>query len=108
MTHALVPATEPIFEAYAVFADFDGNAPDSHDVVLLSSQELAEATAKLVKENCPWLCSVDGSNYSRRYDVRKTWAPARNIITSLEEAEAYLVEQAEGGYGEADEDDSDD
>jgi len=83
--HGLTPASD-IFVAIAVFADYDGNAPDSENVVLLATEELAEQVRKEIEEKHDNLCFIDGWEWSKQWRTRIAYAPASNIATTFSEA----------------------
>ena len=99
------PTQVPAYEAWAVFADYDGNAPDSNELSYFSSEELAEAAAKTGNNpNGDWLVVGEtayrqpltaycgGWEHCKRYRVVKTAVTNREYVrTSLRdwlEAEA--------------------
>lgn len=92
--HELTPATD-IYVAFAIFADYDGNAPDSTNVVLLATQELAEQVLQEITEKHNSLCYVDGYEWSKRWRVRPAYAPARDIATTFAEAKGQLGDEDE-------------
>jgi hypothetical protein len=84
----LVPASA--FLAWAVYADYDGNAPDTENVVLLASYELAKQVLEEIASNHDNLCYVDGSEWAKQWRVRMALAPALAIATSFSDAKARL------------------
>ena len=84
----LVPASA--FLAWAVYADYDGNAPDTENVVLLASYELAKQVLAEIASKHNNLCYVDGSEWAKRWRVRMALAPAFEIATSFSDAKARL------------------
>ena len=84
----LVPASA--FLAWAVYADYDGNAPDTENVVLLASYELAKQVLEEIASKHNNLCYVDGSEWAKRWRVRMALAPAFEIATSFSDAKARL------------------
>ncbi len=92
--HDLTPATD-IFVAYAVYADYDGNAPDSTNVILLATQELAEQVLQEITTKHNSLCFVDGWEWSKSWRVRPAYAPAREIATTFADAKEMLGDEDE-------------
>lgn len=90
--HDLVPAPD-VFVAYAVFADYDGNAPDTENVVLLASEELAQQVRDEVAAKHNSRCFVDGSEWAKQWRVRVAYAPAHEIATTFSEAKDRLGDE---------------
>ncbi len=104
---AATPTPCSAFRAWAVYADFDGNAPDTKDLVLCASEPLAQAAAEFLawaadeqQANCyngadcdpdadgVAVPSVDEANRARNFVVRET--VASRVCTTWDEVLADL------------------
>lgn len=92
--HELVPASD-VFVAYAVFADYDGNAPDSENVILLASPELAEEVRQEIAKKHDSRCFVDGWEWAKTWRVRMAYERREKITTTFSEAKDELGEEDE-------------
>jgi len=88
-----MPQQLTAYRAYAIFADYDGNAPDSSDVVLLETEDLAkEICETLNKDPRKYvICYVEGWESWKRW----RWHPvttenASEIITNYDAAMALF------------------
>jgi hypothetical protein len=85
------PIPEPVraYPVWAVFAHFDHMAPDSEDLVVVASEDLAlQITEYLNTFSRPWanLAYVEGLEYLKRFRYRPTLrVKTDGIVTSLEE-----------------------
>lgn len=69
------------YEAWAVFADYDANAPTTEDLMTVGTEELARELVDLFNKNpraVPLAC-VDGWEHCKSYDCHK-------VLLSSEEA----------------------
>ena len=96
MRHEPVPASDCVV-AFGVFADYDGNVPDSGNLVLCSSAELAEEVAKVMGDRFDNTCVTEGWEWAKKWAVAETVARRKDVICSLDELMA-LAESA--GWGD--------
>lgn len=94
-------------EAWAVYADYDGYAPDSADIVVCADKDLAteaaivfetedsaeredvEQVPYVIFEDKPVPCNLpfnEGHEWCKSYRVRKTLALEENIALTIEQA----------------------
>ncbi len=90
--HDLVPATN-IFVAHTVYADYDGNAPDSESVIFLASEELAQQVRDEIAAKHNNLCFVDGWEWAKQWRVGLAYAPAKQIATTFSQAKEMLGDE---------------
>jgi hypothetical protein len=66
------------YEAWAIFADYDANAPTTQDLLTVGTHELARELVDLFNKNprAVPLAYVDGWEHAKRYDCRKVLLPA--------------------------------
>lgn len=95
MTYPITPVTKPVGISFDVYADYDGNAPDSHSVLSLASLELADIVREIIRESYDYLCVVDGFEWAKSWKIRETIAYTDQIATSLEQAKEWLGEPEE-------------
>jgi hypothetical protein len=84
-----MPESVTAYRAYAIFADYDGNAPDSGDVVLVETEELVKQVCQTLNEDPREyaICYCEGWEWSKRW----AWHPvttenASEIVTDYESA----------------------
>ena len=60
------------YRAFGVFADYDGNAPDTSDFVVVASEELAKQVTKKFNEDPRkhTIVFVDGWEHAKRFCYR--------------------------------------
>lgn len=69
-------------EVFAVYADYDGNAPDTADLALFTTQDLAQVAAKIGNdgvEEVPLHTYVEGCEQYKDYTVRRVWLPVNPL-----------------------------
>lgn len=100
---------EPVqgYRAWAIYADYDANAPDTEDLILVSTEALAEAVClELNEDTRRWnnLAFVDGFEWAKSFSyhevlVADPYAPRRSLAEvfekDVEEDEDY--EPEDGG-----------
>lgn len=61
------------YEAFGIFGDYDGNAPDTHTICLVSSEELAKEVCAKLNENPRKhnIVFVEGWEFSKRFGYRR-------------------------------------
>lgn len=93
------------FEAFGIFGDYDGNAPDTATICLVSSEELAKLVCASLNEDPRKhnIVFVDGWESSKMFSYRRelTDSPA-SVCETLENALGICCD------GESDDSDSDD
>jgi hypothetical protein len=82
------------YRAYAIYADYDGNAPDSGDVVLVETKALAiEVCAKLNEDPRAYvICCVDGWEHSKRWEQRPVVTEHAGVILTTFDAAMAVFE----------------
>ena len=67
-----------VFEGFAIFASFDNLCPDTSDILLVGSEELAmqvvEALNNLPKEETSHLAYVDAFEYVKEFRYRSAFS----------------------------------
>ena len=83
------------YEAFGIFGDYDSNAPDTHTVCLVASEDLARQVCAKLNENPRDYCVVfvDGWEHSKRFAFRRelTDNPGE-VLATLEAALAAIDE----------------
>lgn len=77
------------FQGFAVFASFDGNAPDSEDLIKCETEVVAQQVCDFLnKEPRKWgqLAFVDGHEHSKFFRFRPTLSLVDDFHVSFEEA----------------------
>ena len=92
MTHQLGKPVPDAFEAFEVYKDYDGNAPDTDGLVVCADRQLATEVARWCHDNERLfsLPFVDGWEHCASYRVRPTIARVGGIATTIEQAQAQL------------------
>lgn len=83
---------EPVLAVpcWGIFADYDGNAPDTKVLFLVATEELAKEVCALLNENPRAygnLAFVDGWEFCKRFGYHGAWCATNmtgEIFTSLE------------------------
>lgn len=102
--HPIIAPTKPVGIGYGVYADFDGEAPDTDNLIVLSSLVLAEQVAKLLNDKRSTAYYVEGSEWAKRWTVCETLAYVSDIVTSYDKAVAMLSDD----FGDDEDDDDED
>jgi hypothetical protein len=61
------------FAGFAIFASFDGYAPDTEDLILIAEEKVADKVAEFLNEEPGrWGClaAVDGYEWKKSFEVR--------------------------------------
>jgi hypothetical protein len=95
MRYEPVPASDCVV-AFGVFADYDGAIPDSKNVVLCSSAELAEEVAQVMGDRFNNMCVADGWEWAKKWAVAETVARRWDVICSLDELLALAESEGWG------------
>lgn len=90
-TQHFEPIAEPGVTAYAVYADYDGNASDSSHVMLLSNRELAKAVLPIIAKDYDHLSVSDGWEWAKSWRIAETIARRGDVLCSLAEAQEWLA-----------------
>lgn len=75
------------YEAWAVFASYDGNAPDTSDLVLFATEEVADEFVAFMK-------TPKGDEFGLCYNEGHEWCKAflvRRVVTTKPETVWYTV-----------------
>jgi hypothetical protein len=88
-TQHAAPVQELAQVVYAIFCDYDGNAPDTCSLILCSTKELADAVLLILnKDPRRWtnLSAVEGYEWSKRFDQSRSYvALDRKVCRSVAE-----------------------
>jgi hypothetical protein len=93
------------YEAFGIFGDYDGNAPDTESVCLVATEDLAkEVCAKLNEDPREYaIVCVDGWEHSKRFRYRtELTETTEDVRTTLEEAMREITDNED--WSEEDED----
>ncbi len=91
--------------AYAVYANYDGEAPDSSDVLLVSSKELADAMVPIIAERFDSRCYCEGWEHAKEWQYHEVVAKRDQVACTLEEAIDAMGDEDEPGDEEDEDDD---
>ena len=84
------------YRAFGVFADYDGNAPDTDTLVTVTSEELAKQVCEKLNED-PRSCVVafvDGWEHAKRFRYRPVLVANPNSgCDSYEQALAEMLQE---------------
>lgn len=92
------------YRVWAIYADYDGNAPDTCDLALCASEEIADKRCEelnaLDSDETGHLCFVEGYEFSKAFKSRPV------LVESLEgvsmSLEAFREVTQDEDYGEED------
>lgn len=87
MIHELVPVSDCV-QAFAIYASFDGNSPDSADLVLCASHELAKEISLIIADKYDGICFAEGFDFCKSWEIRETVARRESVLCSLSDFEA--------------------
>ena len=76
------------FVGYAIYADYDANAPDTQDLILCDTEELAiRVCDHLNEEPRKWgnLAFVDGWEHTKSFALHKTFRDTDVFETSFDD-----------------------
>lgn len=77
------------YECYGIYADYNGDAPDTSSVCLVATKEVADALCNKLNENPRryTICIVEGFEYAKSWCYREelTTNPS-SVFKSVEEA----------------------
>lgn len=102
-----VPVTDCVV-AYAIFANYDGEAPDSADMLLVSTKELAEAMLPIIAKRFDSTCYCEGFEHAKQWEHREVVARAGTVACTLDDAILAMGDEDYQGEGDEDEEDEDD
>jgi len=94
--------------AYGIYADYDGNAPDTASLLFCSTEELAKAVCTILNETPRrWgnLAFVDGSEWSKSFSYSKVFVP---LDQKVPRSVAEVMADVEDEGNDEDEDGDDD
>ena len=79
------PAPEPVraYRVWAIYADYDAMAPNTEDLILVSTKELAEAVCAILNEDPrAWgsLAFVDGFEHCKSFRAYETLAEGSDEV----------------------------
>ena len=86
------------YQGYAVFADYDGNAPDTADQLLCDTEELAKQVCDhLNTDPQKWgnLAFVEGYEWSKRFAQRVAYSEQNNFPKTFEEVMSRVEDNEE-------------
>lgn len=92
------PVLEPVpaVPCYGIYADYDANAPDTEDLLTVSTEELAKAVCEVLNEDPrKWgnMAFVDGFEWAKSFSYHKTFVePGHEVSTSVEKAMSWVEE----------------
>jgi hypothetical protein len=82
------------YQGWAIYADFDGNAPDSEDLVLVDTYEIAEQLCNEMNKNpgAYTIAYVQGFEHCKQFNKRPALAWNDIFAATLEEALSEVKE----------------
>ena len=83
------------FLGYAIYASYDGEAPDTKDLILLADKDEAEKLAKILNENPrKWgsLAYVEGFEHYKLFETREVLQRDKQDFLPSAEAALKAVE----------------
>lgn len=109
MAHDLLAPVQAT-PCFGIYADYDGNAPDTATLALCATRELADDVVVKLNRN-PRACGaafVDGWEHAKRYAVRdelvpyaerhsRIWRTIGEALEALDTSEEELAEEEEDG-----------
>jgi hypothetical protein len=102
MPHAIA-AQVLAFPCFAIFCSYDANAPDTKDIIVVSTEDLAKEVCDLLNEDPrahSQLAYVEGYEHCKRFEYRSTLrTDSREIRISLAHVVAQLLENEEDEDG---------
>lgn len=88
------PAPDAV-KAFGVYANYDGNAPDSSFILFVASEEITRAILPIVRERHNGICFIDGWEGHKSWTYGPTRADRDQVCCTLAEAIESLGEPEE-------------
>jgi hypothetical protein len=105
------PDQVTLYRGYAVYADYDANAPDTEDLLFCATVELAQAVCEVLNEDPRrWgnLAFVDGYEWSKSFGYRAAYAENPAVFgRSVAQVMANVEDDGEEEEEEEEEEDED-
>ena len=98
MTHEPVKCDDAVI-AFAIYASYDGNVPDTSDLILVSSLSLAEELIPIIVERFNNAHVNDGWEWVKSWLIRETVGRRDEVMCSLD---AAIAELDDAGYNSDD------
>ena len=92
-TTEFAPQPVQAFRGVAIFADYDGEAPDTEDLILCASVEVADEVCAILNKNPRYwnnLAFVDGSEWCKSF---KTRFVTRETVSAFYKSAAEVFEK---------------
>ena len=102
------------YRAFGIFGDYDGNAPDTHTICHVASEEVAEQLCAMLNEDpqAYVVVYVEGYEYAKSFRCRPELVERKDGVhntlqDALDEFSEYLSEDEDEDEDDEDEDEGD-